>query len=42
MLSTPQYKIHKEKKAGGLVSPKEVTVLGSVDLDTEEQGCGLD
>ena len=34
-LATPSYKIRKERKAGVLVSPKEVTVLGS--LDTEEQ-----
>ena len=31
MLATPSYKIRKDKKAGLLVSPKEVTVLHSVD-----------
>ena len=31
MLATPSYKIRKEKKAGLLVSPKEVTVLQPVD-----------
>ena len=31
MLSTPTYRIRKDKKAGLLVSPKEVTVLSSVD-----------
>ena len=34
-LATPSYKIRKERKAELLVSPKEVTVLGS--LDVEEQ-----
>ena len=32
MLATPSYKIRKDKKAGLLVSPKEVTVLQPVDL----------
>ena len=31
MLATPSYKIRKDKKAGLLVSPKEVTVLQAVD-----------
>ena len=31
MLATPSYKIRKDKKAGLLVSPKEVTVLQPVD-----------
>ena len=31
MLTTPLYKIRKDKKAGLLVSPKEVTVLQPVD-----------
>ena len=31
MLATPSYKIRKDKKAGLLVSPKEVTVLHPVD-----------
>ena len=34
-LATPSYKIRKQHKTGLLVSPKEVTVLGS--LDEEEQ-----
>ena len=34
-LATPSYKIRKDRKAGLLVSPKEVTVLGS--LEEEEQ-----
>ena len=41
-LATPSYKIRKDCKAGLLVSPKEVTVLGSLDeeelsLDTSAQ-----
>ena len=31
MLATPSYKIRKDKKAGILVSPKDVTVLQPVD-----------
>ena len=31
MLATPTYKIRKDKKAGLLVSPKDVTVLGTTD-----------
>ena len=31
MLSTPQYQIRKDKKAGLLVSPSKVTVVGVVD-----------
>ena len=31
MLSTPTYKVRKEKKAGVLVSPEEVTVMTSVE-----------
>ena len=31
MLATPSYKIRKDKKAGLLVSPKEVTILQPVD-----------
>ena len=31
MLATPSYKIRKEKKAGILVSPKDITVLHPVD-----------
>ena len=30
MLSTPQYKIRKDKKSGLLVSPSKVTVVGVV------------
>ena len=30
-LSTPSYRIHKDRKAGLLVSPKEVTILSSVE-----------
>ena len=33
MLSTPQYQIRKDKKAGLLVSPSKVTVVGVVDPD---------
>ena len=33
-LSTPSYKIRKEHKAGLLVSPREVMVIGSVDDET--------
>ena len=32
-LSTPQYQIRKDKKAGLLVSPSKVTVVGVVDQD---------
>ena len=35
MLSTPQYQIRKEKKAGLLVSPSKVTVVGVVDPDQD-------
>ena len=31
MLSTPTYKLRKEKKSGVLVSPEDVTVIDSVD-----------
>ena len=31
MLATPQYQIRKDKKAGILVSPSKVTVVGTVD-----------
>ena len=31
MLSTPQYQIHREKKAGLLVSPSKVTIVGPVE-----------
>ena len=34
-LATPSYKIRKERKAGLLVSPKEVTVLGSLNADDQ-------
>ena len=33
LLSTPTYRIRKDKKAGLLVSPKEVTVLSTVDSE---------
>ena len=33
LLSTPTYRIRKDKKAGLLVSPKEVTVLSIVDSE---------
>ena len=36
MLSTPQYQIRKEKKAGLLVSPSKVTVVGVVDQDSND------
>ena len=32
-MATPTYKIRKEKKAGLLVSPKDVTVISSVDSE---------
>ena len=32
ILSTPSYKIRKDKRTGTLVSPKDVTVISSVDL----------
>ena len=34
-LATPSYKIRKEKKAGLLVSPKDVTVIGTLDVDDQ-------
>ena len=34
-LATPSYKIRKERKAGLLVFPKEVTVLGGLDADDQ-------
>ena len=34
-LSTPSYKIHKEKRAGSLVSPKDVTIIGSVESEDQ-------
>ena len=40
MLSTPQYKIRKDKKSGLLVSPSKVTVVGVAnqeDLGGEEE-----
>ena len=36
MLSTPQYQIRKDKKAGLLISPSKVTVVGVVDQDSSE------
>ena len=33
LLATPSYRIRKDKKAGLLVSPKEVTVISSVDME---------
>ena len=35
MLATPQYQIRKDKKAGTLVSPSKVTVVGPVDDQTD-------
>ena len=37
MLATPQYQIRKDKKAGTLVSPSKVTVVGPVEDQTEFQ-----
>ena len=40
MLSTPQYQIRREKKAGLLVSPSKVTIVGPVEdlpQDYQEQ-----
>ena len=34
-LATPSYKIRKEKRAGLLVSPKDATVIGSLDIDEQ-------
>ena len=34
-LATPSYKIRKEKKAGLLVSPKDITLIGSLDIDEQ-------
>ena len=34
-LATPSYKIRKEKKAGLGVSPKDVTVIGTLDVDDQ-------
>ena len=34
-LTAPSYKIRKEKKAGLLVSPKDVTVIGTLDVDDQ-------
>ena len=36
MLSTPQYQIRKDKKAGLLISPSKVTVVWVVDQDSSE------
>ena len=36
-LAKPQYQIRKDKKVGLLVSPKDVTVLGSTSDLTEEE-----
>ena len=33
LLATPSYRIRKDKKAGLLVSPKDVTVISSVDTE---------
>ena len=39
MLSTPQYQISREKKAGLLVSPSKVTIVGPVeDVPQDYQG----
>ena len=32
-LSTPSYKICKERRAGSLVSPKDVTIISAVDME---------
>ena len=37
VLATPQYQIRKDKKAGLLVSPKDVTVLDSTSDLTEQE-----
>ena len=34
-LATPSYKILKDKKAGILVSPKDVTVIGGIELEEQ-------
>ena len=33
-LSTPAYKIRKDRKSGALVSPKEVTVISAVESES--------
>ena len=35
LISTPSYRIRKERKAGILVSPKEVEVIAPVDSSAE-------
>ena len=35
MLSTPSYKIRKDKRTGTLVSSKDVTVISSIDLEEQ-------
>ena len=37
MLATPQYQIRKDKKAGTLVSPSKVTVVGPVEDQVDFQ-----
>ena len=37
LLATPAYKIRKEKKAGLLVSPKDVTIISSADNESTFQ-----
>ena len=32
-LSTPAYKIRKDRRSGALVSPKDVTVVSSVEME---------
>ena len=38
MLATPQYQIRKDKKAGLLVSPRDVTVLSPVNSSQQPAG----
>ena len=37
MLATPQYQIRKDKKAGLLVSPRDVTVLSPVNSSQQQE-----
>ena len=44
ILPTPSYKICKEKRAGTLVSPKDMTVISSLDLEEQassESTCSI-
>ena len=40
LLATPSYRIRKDKKAGLLVSPKDVKIISSVDTEPTFQSSG--